>query len=326
MKFQKYEPFEMHFKESFPQHLAPIYVVVSPKPHERKKILSALIKRLEGRSDFKRCVTMKEAVEHLHSRSLFSQKMGASLDELEGFLQEEKELLEAYVEKPNSEGYFLVGASSSSSISELYKKGKKEMVVLDLSSEKPWEEKDRIKTWAVQCVQSRQKRISPQVIDFFLEQLPLDRGLLQQELEKLFCYVGPRDVIQKEDIEAISTVSKEENFFKVAEQMVFGTISHVPEYSDLQTLLPLIGMLRKNLETGLKMGLLLERGASREEISKSFPKLFPKTLQLCIDGAHIRKTPFFKKGLIALFDLEFGLKTSLGKPGVLFTKFCGELL
>ncbi|NGX48263.1 MAG: hypothetical protein K1000chlam3_01654, partial [Chlamydiae bacterium] len=32
---------------------------------------------------------------------------------------------------------------------------------------------------------------------------------------------------------------------------------------------------------------------------------------------------YFRKALLALYDLELGLKTSLGKPEILFTRFCG---
>ena len=326
MKFQKLEPFEAHFKESFPKHLAPVFAIVCPKEQERKKVSYSIAKTFEKETDYKKCSTIKEALQHLQSQSLFSGKVAAFFDGAETLLKEEVELLKLYIASPNPQGHLLLGSSAAKNISELYKKGKKVMVILDLTAEKPWEEKQRIKTWAFQVVQANKKQITPDALETLLNQLPPDRLLLSQELEKLFCYVGSRKTIEKADIQAISSSSKEHNIFQIAQTLVFGNLPQIPPIHDISTLLPLIFQLRNQFEMGLKMCALLQKGTNREEIGKEFPRLWPKALQTALDGANRKKTPFFKRGLLSLYDLEFGLKTSLGKPHILFAKFCGEVL
>lgn len=326
MKFQKLEPFEAHFKDSLPQHLAPVYVVICPKEQERKKILSFIALLLEKETDYKKFFSIKEALQHLKSHTFFSDKVAALFDGAQQLVKEEMELLKNYIASPNPRGYLILATSAAKSISDLYKKGKKEMVVLDLSSEKPWEEKQRIKTWVLQIVQANKKQITPDALEAFLGQLPPDRFVLEQELEKLFCYIGNRTSVEKADVCAICTVSFEQNTFQIAEGLVFGGLSQVPEIHDATILFPLIFQLRNQFEMGLKMSALLQKGVSHEEISKEFPRLWPKALQIAINGAAQKKALFFKRGLISLFNLEFGLKTNLGKPSVLFAKFCAEVL
>jgi len=325
MKFQKLEALEKHFKEAYPEHLSSVYVVVCSQDSERKKILSSLVQMLALDSDFKKCFLLKDAIEHLGGASLFSGKVAALFDGVDQLVKTEIEMISKYVQSPNPSGYLLLGAASAKSITELYKVGKKEMVILDLSKEKPWEEKARLQKWTVQTIHHNKKKISPDAVETLLSRLPADRLLLQQEIDKLLCYVGDRDQITRVDVETICSTSLELNVFHLARDLVWKKVSEVPIISDLSLLLPLVGGLRSQLEMGLKMTALLKKGASPDEISEAFPRLWPKALQEAIAGTKQKGEAFFKNALIALFDFEFGLKTSKSKPETLFTRFCGVI-
>ncbi|NGX38333.1 MAG: hypothetical protein K1000chlam2_01506 [Chlamydiae bacterium] len=326
MKFQKLEVFEKHFKEAYPQHLSSAFVVVCSRESERKKILASVIHMLEEMTDFKRCFLIKDALEHLNAGSLFSGKMGAIFDGVEGLLKAEVELLAHYLKAPNPEGHLVLGAANAKAVNDLYKKAKKEMVVLDLSGEKPWEEKQRLSKWVVQTLHAKQKKVSPEAVDALLGRLPGDRLLLQQELDKLTCYVGERSEVTKGDVEAICSASDEQNLFQIAQGLVWGQQQSVAQVKDISQLLPLVSQVRNQLEMGLKMTALLKVGSSSEEIAKAFPRLWPKALQQCLEGARKKGSDFFKRGLLSLFDLEFGLKTNLGRPDVLFAIFSAKIL
>lgn len=325
MKFQKLEPFEKHFKEAFPQHLSAVYAVVCAHDNERKKVIEGLMQQLEKETDLKRCHQVKDALAHLNGGSLFSGKVGAVFDGVDQILDSELELLTQYIAAPNPQGHLILGASSGKNITALYNKGKKEIVVLDLSAEKPWEEKQRLQKWLVQLVHSQKKQIAADAVEAIFERLPCDRLLLSQEMEKLICYVGEKTAITKGDVETICSTSVEHNFFQIAQQLVWGGLKTPPDFNDISTLLPLIGLLRNQLEMGLKMAVLIKKGATQEEVGAAFPRLWPKALQQCFDGAKQKGIDVFKSGLRHLFDLEFGLKTSLGKPEILFTIFASKL-
>lgn len=321
MKFQKIAPFEKHFKESYPDHLSPIYLVVCPKEGERKKILASLASFLERDSDFKRCPTIKDTVQHLMSGSLFSGKMGALFDGVEQLLKGEVEPLIQYSKKPNPSSYLILGAASSKNVADLYKAGKKEMVVLDLSSEKPWEEKQRLQAWVVQFVHSRKKKITPDAVEALFEQLPPDRLLLQQEVEKLLTYMGDRQEATRKDVATICSTGLEEKPFQVAQTIAFGKLEGVPQFDDVSTLLPLVASLRNQLEMGLKMCALLKKEASHQDIEAAFPRLWPKALNQALEGAKRKGAPFYKGALQDLFELELGLKSNAARPAALFTRF-----
>jgi len=324
MKFQKIEAFEKHFKDSL-QALAPIYLVVCPKEAERKKILHSLIQFLEKECDYQRSVFVKDAIAHVNAASLFSGKMAALFDGVEQLGKNEVALLSSYVARPNPEAHLILGAASSKYVADLYKKGKKEMVILDLSSEKPWEEKERLKKWVVSVILSKKKQITPDGIEALFAIASQNRLLLQQEIDKLVCYVGERGQITREDITAICSPSIEANFFQLAQKIVWGGLDQVPPKCDTAMLFPLIGSLRYQLEMGLKIAALIQKNASPEIIAKEFPQLRRGALQQCLDGVKRRGLPFFKEGLRALFALEYGAKTSLGSPDILFSTFCAHI-
>ncbi len=326
MKFQKLEAFEKHFKEAYPQHLSTVYAIISPQEGERKKILSSLIQLLEKDCDFKRCQEVKETIDHLNNGSLFSQKVAACFDGVHLLLKTELELLIDYISFPNPEGILLLGGENAKQISELYKKGKKEIVILDLSKEKPWEEKQRLQKWVVQMLSAQKKDISSEAVDLLFKRLPADRILLQQELDKLICYTLDRPAITRADVEVLCSPMVDLNVFEFAQGLIWGKPPSIPHLNDLSVILPIIGLLRSQLEMGLKMGALLKKGAGQEEIGQVFPRLWPKALQQCLNGTRQKGLSFFKKGLMALFELELGLKTSRAKPGVLFTAFCSQII
>lgn len=321
MKFQKVAPFEKHFKDSYPDHLSSIYLIVCPKEGERKKILASLASFLERDTDFQRCSSIKGAVEHLRSGSLFSGKMGALYEGVELLLKGEMEPLLEYVKKPPAGSFLILGAASGKNVSDLYKAGKKEIVVLDLTAEKPWEEKERLQTWLVQMVHSQKKKITPDAVTALFQKLPLDRLLLQQEVEKLLTYVGEREQVTRKDVEAICSTSLEEKPFHIAQAIAFGKLDAIPEMEDVSTLLPLVSILRSQFEMGLKMCVLLKKGASSQEIEAAFPRLWPKALREALGGAKQKGPLFYKEALKALFEFELGLKTNAAKPAALFTRF-----
>ena len=324
MKFQKLEVFEKHFKEAFPKHLSSIYVVISPHDSERKKILTSLVYLLEPQSDLKKCLSLGEAISHLKGGSLLSLQVVASLNQSELFTDAEMALFLSYIQNPIPQNCLLIAAGHSKQIMDLYVKGKKEMVFLDLSLEKPWEEKDRIQKWAVQTIASRKKRIDANALRLLFERLPLDRLLLEQEIEKLVCFVGDKEMINAGDVELISSQFSEVNPFEFARNIAFRKLEKIPFINDISLSLSIVSQLRAQFEIGLKILALLMKGKSTEEISKQFPRLWPKAFQECLDGAVKKGESFYKKGLIALFDLEWGLKTSLAKPEVLISIFCAK--
>lgn len=321
MKFQQLQPFLHHFTSSFPEHLSPIYLVISSNEQERKKILTDLASYFEKDWDCRRTASVATALEHLGGFSLLSKNIVAICDQSEQIYQHEFEFLLQFVKQPSPQTLLLLGLASDKQAIELYKQGKKEIVILDLSHEKPWDKKERLRQEIVERISREQKKISSQALETIFERLPLDRPILLQEVEKILCFVFDRPLIEKEDVEKICSTSLEMSHFQMAEHIVWDKLEEIPKMEDPSQLLFLVSQLRNHFEMGLSMVSQLSQKLPKETIASSFPQLFPKTLEKYLRLAPIRSEQFFLEGLNHLYALELGVKTSLGPAEIIFARF-----
>lgn len=326
MRFQKIEVLQTHLKEAFPKHLSPIYGVICPSDGERKKILSDLSKQLGDHCDTQKFVLLKEALLHLTTPSLFAEKVCSIFDGVDLLAKGELEQLNHYVKAPSPQSHLILGAADAKVFTEIYKIGKKEMVILDLSKEKPWDKKDRLRRFVLQKLSAQGIKMQADALELFVDGTLSDQLLMEQEIDKLICYLGDRKQIAKGDLATICSFSEDLNIFQLARGLVWEGKTAIPLFPDIAILLPLIGQLRNQLELGLKMSALLRKGSSSEEIAKAFPGLWPKALEQAMRGVKQRGEEFFRNGLCALYDLELGIKTSLGKPETLFAQFLAKSL
>lgn len=325
MKFQKWQPFIHHFSTSFPKHLSAIYFIICPNEQERKKILIDLASYFTQDWDCKRTFSVKEALTHLNTKSLFSSNLAAICDEKQQIYQYTYELLKKFVERPPMNTLLLLGLENDKQVTELYKNSKKEIVILDLCQEKPWEKKERIKREITEHVTREQKNISSEALEAFFERLPLDRSLILQEVEKLLCFTLERSKIEKEDVEKICNSSLEISPFQLAQQIIWDKIETLPKVDDPSLLLPLISQLRYHLEMGLTLSALFQRENPKEEAISAFPQISLKILEKYLRIASVKKELFFLQGLDHLFTFELGVKTSFGSSEVLFAQFYANL-
>ena len=70
-----------------------------------------------------------------------------------------------------------------------------------------------LSAWAAGMLARYQKKITPSVMEFFLDQVGEDMERLKGEIEKLEAYLGDREVVELEDIGAITTRSLKDRVF-----------------------------------------------------------------------------------------------------------------
>jgi DNA polymerase-3 subunit delta len=265
----------------------------------------------KGASDPKYANKVQEALLHVQSPSLLGGSPICFLDGTDDLSDTELDLLTHYVARPTSFSYLILGASSLKPLANLYDKGKKEIVIFDFSAEKPWQREKRMKKTVAAKFFKEGKTISPALIDLFFEGLPLEAGILEQEVIKLICYVGERKEIKLEDIQAISATCKTKEGWQIADDLVWsGKLLKIDEEVEL---FALIGQIR----------FYLEQGKSLQDISDGYPDISNSVLQKF--SAKPKKTTFFTKGLILLFEFELAAKNSGGDIRILFDIFSGKL-
>lgn len=312
MKLQKFEALEKQLKEAHPAHLSSIYLIASSQPEERKRLIESvgqLIRDKQPATLFKRASNLQEAVDFVRAPSLFGEILLSCAD----LQKEEAPLLGLYARAPAQGTHLIVGIENGKIAAELYQSAMREVVLLDLLQESPSAHRHRLLHWGQIWLQKEKKQMAPVLLEKLLEQVELDWGLFEQELEKLVCYVGSQETIHQEDLNAISVAALQQvGGFKLAEQLIEGSYHPPYRISDLTQLLLLLGQLRYLFEQGLRLTTQLQRGE----------KPYDKNLALMSR----RRPPFFVRALQSLFELELAAKQSLGTPQLLFDRFCTQVL
>ncbi|HSX03800.1 MAG TPA: hypothetical protein VLG76_03625 [Rhabdochlamydiaceae bacterium] len=324
LKFQTIEAFEKHLKEVLPAHPANIYLIVSGQDFERKKWMEDIFLALQkkGPCDLKYAAKVQDALLHLRIPSLLGGTPIACLDEVDELCDE---ALIEYAVQPAPFSYLILGASNFKPLADLYDKAKKEIIIFDFSGEKPWQREKRMKKSLAAKVFKEGKTITPALIDLLFGELPLELGIIEQELSKLICYVGERKEIKLEDLQAISCRSKTKEGWQIADELVWGSkIVDPKDELDATSLFVLIGQIRFYLEKGLMIATLVEKGKSLQEIADGYPEISNSVLQKF--AAKPKKTLFFKKGVMLLFELELAAKSGSTSTRLLFDIFSTKLI
>ena len=67
--------------------------------------------------------------------------------------------------------------------------------------------------WLAGMVKKENKLIQEQTLQYFLQLVEHDMNCMRQEMEKLLCYVGDRQVIERDDVDAVCSVFVENKVF-----------------------------------------------------------------------------------------------------------------
>ncbi|MFS8563499.1 MAG: hypothetical protein LVR00_03910 [Rhabdochlamydiaceae bacterium] len=225
MKYYNLASFDKHLREAFPDHPSPTYLIVTSCPFERRqiaqKIFSLIAKKEEAffQTFDSQATTIDTILTDLNTSSLFGGKGVIFFDGLESV--KPLTTLTEYVSQPSPFSFLILGSSSSKSLTDLYQKGKKEMVVLDLSEEKPWDKERRIHEWLVQEAKAEGKHLPSEVAVALIDKVGPVMPALHQEIEKLLCFIGDREVISLADVQALCHCLPEANGWQLAEKVIW---------------------------------------------------------------------------------------------------------
>ena len=126
--------------------------------------------------------------------------------------------------------------------------------------------------WAAGILGKDGKKITKQVMEYFLERTGDDMENIRTELEKLICYTMGRDVITKEDVDAIGTVHVTNRIFEMVSAIVAGNTKKAMDlYEDLLTLkeppMRILFMIARQFNQLLQVKELLAAGLGKGDIA-----------------------------------------------------------
>lgn len=186
-----------------------------------------------------------------------------------GFFKNKCDELADYFEEPSESTCFVFVEAEVDKRSKLYKRVKEKGRVVELSSQ---DEKSLVR-WIVGSLNRENKKITQSAVTLFLAKTGADMENIQKELEKLICYIGERDSIDIEDVEAICTTAVTNNIFEMIDAIANKNQKKALDlYYDLLTLkeppMRILFLITRQFNLLLQVKDLARLGFNTSEIAK----------------------------------------------------------
>ena len=324
MKFNNIKAFEKHLASASPEHLCQLYFILGKEGFERKAAFEKLrtyyfkgqkadafsVKTFEGER-----FSLAELMGELNAGALFAKKRIVLLQDAEKLDKASMQRLEGYFEKPNNSICLVISAASVNHSTNFYKKGEMAGIVLEMAEEKPWEKEKSIHLWIAEVLAAENRRISQPASQRLVKLLGPQQSVLQNELQKLICYIGDRKEIQVEDIAAITTTLSVETGWQLGDA-IFGrdTASALriskSMLNDGVPFILLLRQLRSQFQTGMHISGILAQGGTPGDITEKLPNLRGVILERNMRMAQGYGLKRYKEGLLKIDEIELQSKNS----------------
>lgn len=126
--------------------------------------------------------------------------------------------------------------------------------------------------WAARGFASYGKKLTPTVLDLFLERTGEDMENIRREMDKLTAYLGDREVITEDDVEAITTPQLQNRVFEMIDRVTAGrTKEALRLYADLLALkeppMRILFLITRQFHSLLQVKELVGQGLPDTEIA-----------------------------------------------------------
>lgn len=151
---------------------------------------------------------------------------------------------------------------------KLYKKVKE----IGYTAELNRQDSAQLMRWAAGILARDGRKITGRVMEYFLGRTGDDMENIKSELEKLICYTMGREVITKEDVDAVGTVHVTNRIFEMVSAIVSGNTKKAMDlYEDLLTLreppMRILFLIARQFNQLLQVKELASRGNDKGSIA-----------------------------------------------------------
>lgn len=325
MKFTNMRAFEKHIEEAAPNHFSSLYIIIAEDIYQRKMACDALTKALLGNT-LNRELALKTLegeglspetlMSELNATSFFVTKSIVLVQNADKLKKSCTTSLEAYFFKNNPLITLVLAAEDINIQTNFYKKGEKAGIILDIAEEKPWEKEKHAVEWIAKKCAKEKKNIATEVCQYIVKTLGPELSSLDQEVEKLFCYVGERQQITIQDVSCICSSNNVETIWQLGEAIFKKQAAIALRISkgllavEGSSFFSLIKQIRFQFETDYQVCEILKRCGSSLEVSQQFPYMKGVVLDRHVHMAQHYGMDRFKKGLIKIDEAVVQAKNS----------------
>jgi DNA polymerase-3 subunit delta len=300
------------------------YLIVHPNKEERKKLLSQVGEKIACQTEAS-IVSYEgkqwDSIYHnLSAPSLFGDQEVILWDLGKGGEEEVLPKIQRYIMNPSSWASLLIGVESLKPFAALYKEAQKQIALLDLSEEKPWEKEKRQQQDLVALVRKEGKDIAQNALSCLLS-LSSDSFTLESELTKVLSYVGDRMLITEQDVLCICSLAAAKGW-QIAEEILWEKhVAFSDESLDTPGLLALIGQVRFLTQQARQVMWGIQQGKTPEELSKK-TAMRGTALQKVLSRIKIYPSTYLDRAMNLLYEVELLAKNSGLETQFLFRYMC----
>ena len=331
MKFTNGRAFAKHLAEAAPSHFSQLYMIMASDEGERQEAVQSLASALLGpgavldyslkAADGEKIV-VAELLEELHANSLFASRRILHLYQADKLKEAAVERLENYFAHPNPSVFLVLSTAAMNRGSSFYKKIEKAGIILDIEEQKPWEKTADLVRYAEEQFSKAGLSLDHQLCQQIVERAGAQKLLLQQEIEKLICYMGNRQQVTREDVEAVCVRTSNENGWQLGDAIFrrdASTAVHIIQALLEQegSIIGLLRQLRSQFQIKYQVGALLASGGGSNEIQQRFPYMKGNILQQNIQAAQKYGQDQLRKGILIIDETELLVKSSVVAEGLL---------
>lgn len=253
-------------------------------------------------------IDLKEVIDLAETMPFFAERR-LIVFENTGFFKTGGADLADYIKELPETTSFLFIENEVDKRSKLYKAVKAKGRVVELA----FQDEATLKRWIAGNVKKENKQITEQTIVYFLDKTGTNMENITKELEKLFCYAYDRDMITKEDVEAVCVTQISNHIFEMVDAMAQKKQRRALElYYELLALkeppMRILFLMIRQYRILLQVKGLLKAGYGRKEIA-SKAGLHPFVAGKYMDQAKHFQTKALREVLEDGAEMEQCVKT-----------------
>lgn len=171
--------------------------------------------------------TYSEVADELDTISLFGGGLPrvVVVSEADGFISDNRDLIEKLVDKPSTQGFLILDVSSWRSNTRLYKAIDKKGLQIDCRPPQLRKSVDtgKMAKWASKWAKSQhQIKIKPAVVEHMMDLTGIELGIVDQNLAKLALYFDAKTEITDEAIDELIGGWQTKSIYQIIENVIYG--------------------------------------------------------------------------------------------------------
>ena len=253
-----------------------IYLLFGEENYLKKQYKERIVKALLPEGDTMnyahyegKGIDVKEVIDLAETMPFFVERRVLVFENTGFFKSASGAELAEYVKEIPETTYFLFVEEEVDKRSKMYKAVKAKGRAVEL----PFQDENTLKRWVAGQVGKENKKITESDVVYFLNKVGTDMENITKELEKVFCYTLDRDVVLREDIDAVCVTQISNHIFDMVNAVAEKQQKRALElYYDLLALkeppMRILFLLTRQYRGLYQVKQLAKKGYGRKEIAE----------------------------------------------------------